>query len=244
MEPQEQKVSPSQNNNFLPVSILIAAVLISGSIFYAVHRAPASGEPNGAANVGNDQPPALDPKTAQVIGERDVILGDPKAPVTIVEYSDFQCPFCGKFFTETESKIKDEYVKTGKVRFVYRAIAFLGPESLEAAKAAECAKDQSKFWVFHDALFAAEVKDGQEYNGNLNRDLFMKIAQEVKLNTTDFASCYDSGKYTDVVKAETEKAYTVGVAGTPTFFVNENGVRGAQPFESFKSIIDKLVTAR
>lgn len=127
-------------------------------------RAAAAGEPNA--------PPA---------GERDVILGDPNAPVTVIEYGDYQCPFCARFFTDVEPFIRDEYIKTGKVKMVFRNYAFLGPESVDAAEAAECAKDQGKFWEFHDALYEAEAEDGREHNGNLNKDLFVEISEKLGL---------------------------------------------------------------
>ena len=184
-----------------------------------------------------------DIKTALAPSDRDVILGDPQAPVTVVEYGDYQCPFCGRFFSQTEPLLKESYVKTNKVRMIYRDMAFLGPESVEASKAAECAKDQGKFWAFHDALFTAEIKDGQEGNGNLNRDLFVKLAGDVKLDTKAFTACYDSGKYADVVQQITDQAHQIGVNATPTTFVNQTMIQGAQPFAQFKATIDQLLGA-
>ena len=128
----QQVVSGTENKKkdyLLPVSILIAGAMISGSVIYLVHKSPTSGSPqegNVLAAVGQN-PAAL------AVTDRDVILGDPKAPVTIIEYGDYQCPFCGKFFSETEPLIRSEYVNTGKVRMVYRNFAFLGPESTASA---------------------------------------------------------------------------------------------------------------
>ena len=143
--------------NFLPVSILVAAVMISGSILYAVNRTPSAAGPTPSAG-NNAQAPDLTALLA--LGERDAILGDPNAPVTFIEYSDFQCPFCGRLHSGTMPQVRDQYIKTGKVKVVYRHMAFLGPESIDAAEASECAKDQGKFWAFHDELFDAEIKDG------------------------------------------------------------------------------------
>src|SRR5438445_241821 len=123
--------------------------MISGSIVYLVgsknNAALQAGQnQNGAAAVAAGLPP---------VGGRDVVLGDANAPVTFIEYGDYQCPFCGQFFTQVESKLRDSYAKTGRVKMVFRSFQFLGPESTAAAGAAECAKDQSKFWSYHDALY-------------------------------------------------------------------------------------------
>ncbi len=225
--------------NFLPISILVAGVMISGSILYAMNRGPASPKaevPTGGAPTG--QQPAVDRGALLAIQERDVILGDPKAPVTIIEYGDYQCPFCVRFFEQTEPQIIEQYVKTGKAKFIFRDLAFLGPESVEAGEAAECAKDQGKFWVFHDALYVAEGKDGQEHNGNLNRELFMQIAGQVGMNAAQFAECYDANKYAQVVQDVVKAAQSGGVNATPTSFVNAQMIQGAQPFASFKTAID------
>lgn len=220
----------------LPASILIAAVMISGSITYLVGSK--NRLPSQAANVGDglNQPSA--PVAKIEVASKDVILGDPKAPVTLIEFGDYQCPFCARFFVDTEPKLRDQYIKTGKVKMVFRNFQFLGPESYAAAEAAECAKDQKQFWAFHDAIYDAEYKDGREHNGNLNRDLFMKIASDLKLDTKMFASCFDGKKYEAQIKSDTEAARQFDVNSTPTTFVNGKKVEGAQPFEVFKSLID------
>ena len=226
--------------SFLPVSILVAGVMISGSILYAMNKGGAS--PKAEVPTGGNptvgQPAAVDRGTLLAVQERDVILGDPKASVTVIEYGDYQCPFCVRFFEQTEPQIIEQYVKTGKGKFIFRDLAFLGPESIEAGEAAECAKDQGKFWVFHDALYAAEGKDGQEHNGNLNRELFVKIAGDVGMNATQFGECYDANKYAQVVQDTVKAAQGSGVNATPTSFVNDQLIQGAQPFDTFKTAID------
>lgn len=227
--------APQNNNNLLSASILIAAVLISGSLIY---------------NKGKQlSPGSLGANAEEVVAEAtgkeleltsdDVVLGDLNAPVTIVEYGDFQCPFCGRFYALTEKQIKENYVKDNKVKFVYRHFAFLGPESRAAANAAECAKDQGKFWVYHDSLYDAEMQDGQEHNGNLNRTLFVSLAKDLGLNTDDFSACLDSNKYDEKVQKDYVGAQAAGVRATPTTFVNDKKVEGALPYEQFKLIIDK-----
>src|SRR3989344_6619341 len=153
----------------LPVSILVAGVLIAGSVIYS------TGLKNRPNNNAAKEPTVLNEEVLKLTSD-DVVLGDPDAPVTLIEYSDFQCPFCGRFFSQTENLIKENYIQTGKAKFVYRHFAFLGPESVAAAEAVECAKDQGKFWEYHDQLFTEEIKDGKEHNGNLNGALFDTIA--------------------------------------------------------------------
>jgi protein-disulfide isomerase len=235
----------SNSSNFLPLSILIAAVLISGSIIYMVH----SGKTTGNAPVNpKKQAAAINPSAIspapELISDRDVILGDPKAPVSLIEYSDYQCPFCGRFFEQVESSLREEYIKPGKVKMVYRNFVFLGPESFAAAQAAECAKDQNKFWVYHDALFKAEAADGKENNGNLERGLFLKLAKELKLDTNSFAACLDGNKYAEKVRSETAEAQKAGINSTPTIFINDQLIRGAQPYSQFKTTIDNFLGAK
>lgn len=227
----------------LPMSIVIAGVMIAGSVIYMVGRLNGA-SPNLAGN-GGEQLAAVGGQKNEVkdlqIGGRDVVLGEADAPVSLIEYGDYQCPFCGRFFSQTEQQIRENYIKNGKVKMVYRNFAFLGPESFAAAEAAECAKDQKQFWTFHDALFDAEVQDGEEHNGNLNRELFMKIASDLKLDTKSFAECYDGGKYKNQVKQDSAAAQTVGVNSTPTSFVNGEEMRGALPFSDFQTTIEKYL---
>lgn len=231
--PQKQK-----SDRFLAVSILVAAVMIGGSILYA---AKGSRPIDSAAIVPSGQQLPTTP-TAQAslppVGGRDVILGNVNAPVTVIEYGDYQCPFCGRFFEQVEPQLRDQYIKTGKVKMVYRNFQFLGQESIAAGAAAECAKDQSKFWPFHDALYAAEIADGHENNGNLTRDLFVKLAGSVGMDVSQFTSCYDSNKYVAQIQKDRDAASAVGVNSTPTTYVNGKMIQGAQPFFAFAVAID------
>lgn len=215
---------------FLPVSILVAGVLIAGSVIYSTGL---RNQPTAPDN----QPEVVSGKELEITKD-DVVLGDINAPVTIIEYSDFQCPFCGRFFFQTESLIRENYIKSNKVKFVYRHFAFLGPESRTAANAVECAKDQGKFWPYHDELFNAEIKDGRENNGNLNKSLFVSIAKNLGLNLTDFTSCLDGDKYAKKVENDYALAQKIGVQATPTTFVNGKKLEGALPYGQFQTVID------
>ena len=218
---------------FLPLSILVAAVLIGASVIYSTGVKTVGRDQ--AADLGNIAGAAL---TNEQLIDDDIILGDPEAPVTIVEFGDYQCPFCGRFFSQTESQIKKDYVQTGKVKMVYRDFAFLGPESKIAALAAQCAGEQDKYWVFHDRLFEIEVADGVEHNGNLSVSLMKSLAKESGLNQVQFNACFDSGKYNAEIEKDYNDGVAAGVAGTPATFVNGKLVEGAQPYSVFKDLIE------
>ncbi len=235
-----------QNENkglSLPVAILIAAVLIAGSIIYLVGSLNRGAQPGGN-QAQNPAPSAADMQKLLAPGGRDVILGEEKAPVTLVEYGDYQCPFCARFYKNTELLIRENYIRTGKVRMIFRDLAFLGPESQATGEAAECAKDQGKFWAYHDALYETELADAQENNGNLNRDLFLKLAKDNGLDVPAFAACYDSHKYAQTVQDVTKQANNAGIQATPTSFVNGVAIQGAQPYETFGQAIDSASKGR
>lgn len=226
----------------LPASILVAGIVVSASIIYLVGSKSGGGA--RVEQVGGDSGRQLAAAGAvqngpKEVGGRDVILGDAEAPVTLIEYGDFQCPFCARFHSQVGAQLREEYIKTGKVKMVFRNFQFLGPESTAAGEAAECAKDQGKFWVFHDAIYDEEIRDGREHNGNLNREFFVSTAQSLGLNTGDFTACVDGGKYVDQVAADTKAASDLGVNSTPTTFVNGRLVRGAVPYGQFKQVIEE-----
>ncbi|MDO8504924.1 MAG: thioredoxin domain-containing protein [Candidatus Liptonbacteria bacterium] len=229
---------------FLPASILVAALMISGSIVYLVKSGgvkPVAGQPSANLGAGQAVLPSANLADVTRLGDRDVIMGSPDAPVTIVEYADFQCPFCGRFYTGAAAQIREQYVKTNKVKMVYRDFAFLGAESTAAAESAECAKDQGKFWAYHDVLYNAEIADGQENNGNLNRALFVKLAGDAGMDAAAFGACVDANKYSDVVKKAVADAQNFEVNSTPTIFVGGEKIMGAQPFNVFQTAIDKAL---
>ncbi|MBI5147918.1 MAG: DsbA family protein [Parcubacteria group bacterium] len=222
-----------KNNNFLAGSILAAALIVSGALIYVVG--------DKKLNNKNDNSGKETAQTEELgIGE-NVILGDSSAPVTLITFGDFQCPFCGKWERETAPKIRDNYVKTGKVKMVSRDFAFLGDESTQAALAAECAKDQGKYWAYHDSLYNEEKIDGEENNGNLTREKFLEIADSLGLNSGSFAECFDSKKYLSEVEKDYEDGQAAGVRSTPTIFVNGRKFEGALPYETFKKAIEEAL---
>lgn len=159
-------------------------------------------------------------------------LGRNDAPVTIIEFSDFQCSFCKRFWSNTLPKIKESYINQGRVRFVYRHFAILGKFSQQAAMASECAAEQGKFWEYHDKLFTSQGWSA------LSDSKLKQYARELKLDPQDFDRCVDSNKYKKKVEGETAMAASLGARGTPAFFVNRRFLAGAQPFEVFRRVIE------
>lgn len=164
--------------------------------------------------------------------------GRTDAPVTLVEFSDFQCSFCRRFWRETLPRIEAEYIATGKVRFVYRHLVVLGAASSRAAQAAECAREQGKFWRYHDLLFELGPSAG------FTDATFTEFAEDLGLDTRAFGTCLASGRHADRVLAESAVARRLGASGTPSFLINGRLLIGAQPFEAFTRVLDaELVRA-
>ncbi len=232
---------------FLPVSILAAALMVGGAIIFATlykggsATAPAGGA-GGNGNVVAATSTATNPAVAMTLGSRDAILGNASATVTLIEYGDYQCPYCVQFFSQTQPQILQNYVNTGKVRVVFRDFAFLGAESTAAAEAAQCAEDQNKLWAYHDALYSAKLADdtngGSENDGFYTTAEFLKLAQQVGLNIPTFTSCINNNTDANIVAQEKGAAATAGVNSTPSFIVNGQAIVGAQPYSVFQQALD------
>ncbi len=161
--------------------------------------------------------------------------GHPDAPVTMVEFSDFQCKYCKKFWHETLPRIEKSYIQTGKVRFVYRHLALLGPPSVQAAIASECAQAQGKFWPYHDRLFSS-TGVFPFTTTNLKR-----YAEELQLDSARFNACLDGQRPREKVEQETVIGRLIGMSGTPSFLINGGLLIGAQPYEVFEGILEKYL---
>jgi len=159
--------------------------------------------------------------------------GQADAPVTVAEYLDFQCPVCRRAEVGLLPIIEEEYIATGKARLEVHPIAILGDESVLAAEAAQCAGEQGKFWEFHDTLFANQAGENK---GAFSKDRLKQMAEALQLDRQAFGSCLDSGRYEAAVKGATQASKSVGVQGTPTFFVN--GVRAENSVDSLRQAIE------
>ncbi len=196
---------------------------------------------NNAAAAGNNLQPtsALPAKVNVALGHLP-ILGNSDAKVTVIEFSDLQCPFCKRFVDETYQQIYDDYIKTGKIKFAYRhyPLSSIHPNAQKAAEASECANEQNKFWEYHDLLF----KNQSTWSPLAAADAvstFTDYAGGLSLNTTQFRGCLDTGKYRQQVDKDTADGSKVGVDGTPAFFINGLMITGAQPFTQFQQLVEQ-----
>ena len=239
---------------FLPISILAAAVMVGGAIIFSTlykgGSAPAvvAPTPAGGAAAGNvvaATSTVAAAAQAMTLNARDAILGNADAKVTIVEYGDYQCPFCVQFFSQTQPQIIQNYVNTGKVRMVFRDFAFLGPESTAASEAAQCAEDQNKLWAYHDALYTAKLADdakgGGESDGFYTTAEFLTLARQVGLNIPTFTSCINNNADGSIVAQEKDAASAAGINSTPSFLINGTPVTGAQPYSVFQQVLDSAL---
>ncbi|HJX61232.1 MAG TPA: thioredoxin domain-containing protein [Dehalococcoidia bacterium] len=160
-------------------------------------------------------------------------LGNADAPVTVYEYSDFQCPFCARTAAEVVPRLDTDYLATGKAKLIFKNLAFIGQESKWAAEAAACAGDQDKFWEYHNKLF--EEQNG-ENKGTFEADNLKRFAGEIGLNQGEFNTCFDAGKYTGQIADEISEAENRGVNATPTFFVGQTAVEAS--YDAISEAID------
>jgi len=174
----------------------------------------------------------------------DPIFGNPDAPITIVEFSDFECPFCARFHVQTLPSLFEEYIDQGKVKLVFRdfPIQSIHQNALPAAIAANCANDQGKFKEMHDMIFENQnVWNKQETVNALST--FSQYATNMQLDQELFNSCLTNGKHIPEIRNDLDDGRDYGVSGTPGFFIGNDEIgyvelKGAQPFESFKKVID------
>lgn len=243
--PEPKKESRGLHGPSLGIGAGIAIVSIL-SAFFAVNMLDVSSpelqfeenvpKPTTAPN------PSTTPNTfdslALFTGNGSPYLGSPDAPITLVEFGDYQCHFCNKFFHETESVILKNYVETGKVKIIFKDFTIIGPDSVGAAQAAHCAEDQGKFWEYHDELYNNYAG---ENNGWAASENLVKFAQNIGLNQEEFEQCMSDGKYKKLVEDSSNDARNLGVTGTPAFFVigTDNQITrisGAQPYEVFHNL--------
>jgi protein-disulfide isomerase len=186
--------------------------------------------------------PAPPEKVQMNIGSGWYAIGRADAPVTLVEFADYQCPFCKRFHTDAYAELKKNYIDTGKVRFVSRDLPLdFHPFAMKAAEAARCAGDQNKYWELRDALYSNAAPP--------NDDVIKKAVESLSLDAKGFQACMDSDKYKADVQKDASEAATLQISGTPTFVLAKtakdklDGVRivGAQPFAAFQAAIEGLL---
>jgi protein-disulfide isomerase len=168
------------------------------------------------------------------------ILGDPNAPITLVEFGDYQCHYCNVFFQSIEKDIVKNYVDTGKVKIIFKDYNIIGEDSVIASQGAHCANDQGLFWEYHDILYSNWTGENNGWASSENLAIF---AQQIDLNMNKWSECMKKGSHSQIILKSNDDARTLELTGTPAFFIiNSEGkvskLFGAQPFEVFKKIFD------
>lgn len=228
------------------ITLLVIAAFLIGTMYTKISYLEKGGA-TGTTGTGTgtsagvaNQPAAPAPgQKVDVSTGHLPILGNKDAKVTIVEFSDFQCPYCEAYFNDAEKGIIKDYVNTGKAKFAYRHLPLvqIHPNAYKAASASECANEQKKFWEYHDILF-----QNQTAWSNLDSTSavakFKEYAGTLGLNAGSFNSCLDLDKYKADIDKDIADGGTAGANGTPATFINGVLISGAQPFANFKTLID------
>lgn len=224
----------------LLVLLLIASFLLGAlttKISYMEKANQGSSEQTGKTGIQGSPPNQVPSPGAKIKVENGHLpaLGKKDAKVTVIEFADFQCPFCERFFKDTKTNLVKDYVDTGKVKFIFRQYAFLGQESTWAAQASECANEQGKFWEYHDYLFNNQ---GAENSGAFSADNLKKFARSLGLEEEKFNSCLDSQKYMDKIRQDYSLAQSRGVNSTPTNFIDELKLEGFLDYVGYENAIE------
>lgn len=214
---------------FFPITILLTGIVISAAIFWDKNSVEKI-IPSAILPLDISQNERIEIK----INASDPIIGNPKAPVTLIEFYDFQCGYCKIFSEQTLPKIIDEYAKSGKVKIIFKDFAILGEDSKTAAIAANCASNQNKFLEFHNGLYS--LKDE---NKTFSKENLFSLAQKLNLNIIKFNDCIGMEKSLTQVEQDTKEGKLAGVKGTPTIFIDGLKLDGAQSFSLISSVINQ-----
>jgi protein-disulfide isomerase len=186
--------------------------------------------------------PAQAQKVRVKLSDNEYVLGSKEAPLVVVEFTDFQCPYCNRFYTQIFPELKKEYIDTGKMRFLTHEFPLdFHPQAMPAAMAARCAGEQGKYWEMKDALMTNSA--------NLSSDLITQLARDRGLDMDKYKACVESGKYREQIAQEGPAARAIGINGTPSFVIGRQSgdyvegylVVGAQPFQNFDAVAKKLL---
>jgi protein-disulfide isomerase len=220
----------------VPIVVAVIAAIALG--FVLLHG---GGEDDKtAAGAAPESTSTAPPETWEQLVRRDaddpMALGDVDAPVVMLAYSEFQCPFCGKFARDTEPTLVEKYVEDGTLRIEWRDFPYLGPESSVAARGGRAAAAQDRFWEFEEAMYADQLPPN---SGNLDEDHLASVAEDIGLDVDRFREDMASPEIERAVQEDFSEGQAIGVTGTPAFVINGVPVIGAQPTEVFEQTIEK-----
>jgi protein-disulfide isomerase len=238
--------SSSRKSPMLPLVVAALAVLVTVVAFAAPKLGGADAdEGRPVRDVRQSEPAPQDDDPLAALARREpgdpMALGDADAPVVMIAYSEFQCPFCGKFARDTEPELVKRYVEDGTLRIEWRDFPYLGPESRVAALGGRAAAEQGKFWQFHDAMYDDQLPPN---SGNLDEDYLVGVAEKAGLDVDRFRGQLRRGD--DLAKAvdkDFAEGQSIGVNGTPAFLVNGRPIMGAQPLPVFSKAIEQAARA-
>jgi protein-disulfide isomerase len=231
---------PSRKRPHVPLVVAgLAGVALVASLLGLLPGDDSTAEdPSASAAAGAQQPPAADDPLVG-LARRDaddpMAKGDVDAPVVLIAYSEFQCPFCGKFARDTAPILEEKYVADGTLRIEWRDFPYLGPESTTAALAGRAAAEQGGFWRFHDAMYADQLPPN---SGKLDGQHVEGIARDVGLDVDQFRADMSSAATKELVAADFQEGQSIGISGTPSFLINGTPVIGAQPTDVFEQVIE------
>ena len=216
--------------------VIVAVVIISFSTYYATLLE--------TQKLAQDRFLASQQEPQQEFENGSPILGSESAPITIIEFGDYQCEACYAWFHNTRDTLIDNYIETGKAKLIFVDLPFLGRDSPTAAQASYCAEDQEQYWEYHTMLYT--FQDGHPDSGWADRDRLNSFAFSLDMNIDEFNECMDSSKYKKRVKANYDEAVKNNVQSTPTFIIiSEDGKReqfsGAQPYSVFALTIESML---
>ena len=218
-------------------AVCIGIVLGGGAVYQLGGKLPFLGDPalRALALTIPDNAYANIPSGVDAAGIAH--LGSPTAPVQMVEYSDFQCPFCARYKQATYPQILNTYIRTGTVQMAFRylPLPFHG-QARDAAAAASCAGEQQAFWPYHDALFANQALWSDKSN---DKEIFLEIARRMKLDTSTLSTCMTSATTAKKIDTDLQDAQNHNLSGTPSFIIQGEQLIGAQPYAAFAQLIDK-----
>jgi protein-disulfide isomerase len=220
--------------------IALVAVIVLAVVALVRGLGSGDGPDDGAAPVadvrqegGTGQP--ADTQARRIAGD-PLAQGDVDAPVVLVMWEDFQCPFCAKFAQETEPVLVDRFVEDGILRLEWRDFPYFGEQSVEAARAARAAGEQGAFWEFHDAVYALGFPPN---SGQLTDDVLIGLARDLDLDVERFTATMQSQPVLDAVTADFQEGQQLGISGTPAFLLNGRPIMGAQPTDTFVAAIEQ-----
>jgi len=245
---EKNSVNKSNSKQTLHLPSLTIGAIISvicvAVIFFGIEGISEPSEPLIEKQLVEESKKPVEITSKTFFDNGSPLLGNQNAPITLIEFGDYQCHFCNVYYQNTEHKIFNDYVMTGKVNVIFKDFTIIGPDSTTAALGAHCAGEQGKFWEYHNTLY--ENWDG-ENNGWAGQENIFRFGEQIGLNMNEFIECNIDKRYEQKISKSSNDARTLGITGTPAFYIismNNQQVQfisGAQPYEVFEKTINAML---